>query len=61
MVPRLAHGRPVIIAGDFNSTRNQKGNAAEKFLPKMRKAGFGDTLGQYAGGALKARKARPRG
>src|SRR3954449_3896915 len=42
VVPRLAHGRPVVVAGDFNSTRSQKGNAAEKFLPKMRKAGFGD-------------------
>src|SRR3954454_17784189 len=58
VVPRLAHGRPVVVAGDFNSTRSQRGNAAEKFLPRMRKAGFGDALGQYAGGALKARKAR---
>jgi endonuclease/exonuclease/phosphatase family metal-dependent hydrolase len=59
VAPRLAHGRPVIIAGDFNSTRNQKGNAAEKFLPKMKKAGFGDTLGQTSRGNLKVTLARP--
>lgn len=59
IVPKLAHGRPVVVAGDFNSTRNQKGNAAPKMLPKMRRAGFGDTLGQYGGGALTTRNARP--
>jgi len=59
VVPRLAHGRPVVVAGDFNSTRSQRGNAAERFLPRMRKAGFGDALGQYGGGVLKVRKARP--
>ena len=60
IVPKLAHGRPVVVAGDFNSTRNQTGNAAAKLLPKMRRAGFGDTLGQYGGGALATRDARPR-
>ena len=59
VVPKLAHGLPVVVAGDFNSTRNQKGNAAEKFLPKMKKAGFGDTLGQTAGGNLKVTHTRP--
>ncbi len=59
VVPKLAHGLPVVVAGDFNSTRNQKGNAAAKMLPKMKRAGFGDTLGQTAGGNLKVSKARP--
>jgi len=59
VVPKLAHGLPVVVAGDFNSTRNQKGNAAERFLPKMKKAGFGDTLGQTSRGNLKVTHARP--
>lgn len=59
VVPKLAHGLPVVVAGDFNSTRNQKGNAAQKFLPKMKKAGFGDTLGQTSRGNLKVTHARP--
>ena len=58
-VPRLAHGHPAVIGGDFNATRNQKGNAAAEFLPKMKKAGFGDTLGQTSGGNLKISGTRP--
>ena len=60
VVPKLAHGLPVVVAGDFNATRNQKGNAAAKMLPKMKAAGFGDTLGQTSGGNLKISKARPQ-
>jgi endonuclease/exonuclease/phosphatase family metal-dependent hydrolase len=59
VVPRLAHGHPVLIGGDFNATRNQKGNAAAKFLPRMRRAGFGDTLGQNSADTLKVSRARP--
>lgn len=55
IVPGLAGGLPVIFGGDFNSPRgaasgslsNPTGNV---MLPKMKPAGFGDTLGQQGRG-----------
>jgi endonuclease/exonuclease/phosphatase family metal-dependent hydrolase len=60
VVPRLAHGLPVVLGGDFNATRNTPHEPARRMLPRMRKAGFGDTLGQYGEGYLTYRQARPR-
>jgi len=60
VVPKLAKGLPVVIGGDFNATRNYKGDAARKMLPKMRRAGFGDALGQNGPGYLTYGQARPQ-
>lgn len=57
VVPKLAKGLPVVIGGDFNSTRNQY-DAARKMLPRMKKAGFGDALGQNGPGYLTFGQAR---
>lgn len=60
VVPKLAHGLPVVLGGDFNVTRNMRHESARRLLPKMRKAGFGDTLGQYGAGYLTYQQARPK-
>ncbi|MEP6815757.1 MAG: endonuclease/exonuclease/phosphatase family protein [Marmoricola sp.] len=59
VVPKLAHGLPVVIGGDFNATRNQH-DAARQMLPRMRRAGFGDTLGQNGPGYLTFAHCRAR-
>ncbi|MET0997840.1 MAG: endonuclease/exonuclease/phosphatase family protein [Marmoricola sp.] len=41
---RDALGMPVVVAGDFNSTKNT--DYAETLLPAMKTAGFGDVLDQ---------------
>lgn len=59
VVPKLANGLPVVIGGDFNATRNQRGNVARSMLPRMKKAGFGDALGQNGPGYLTFGSSRP--
>jgi endonuclease/exonuclease/phosphatase family metal-dependent hydrolase len=59
-VPKLANGLPVLIGGDFNATRNYKGDAARTMLPRMREAGFRDALGQDGPGYLTLGQARPQ-
>ena len=46
VVPGMADGLPVILAGDFNSPRKATNPTAGVMLPKMYSAGFGDVLGQ---------------
>ena len=55
---RTYRGLPV-IGGDFNATRNQH-DAARQMLPRMRRAGFGDTLGQNGPGYLTFAHCRAR-
>lgn len=59
VVPRLAHGLPVVLGGDFNANRNQRHDAARRMLPVMRHAGFGDALGQNGRGYLPVARTRP--
>ncbi|MGI9155204.1 MAG: endonuclease/exonuclease/phosphatase family protein [Marmoricola sp.] len=59
VVPRLAHGLPVVLGGDFNATRNHRHDTARQMLPVMRHAGFGDALGQSGPGYLPVAKTRP--
>lgn len=58
VVPHLAHTLPIVVAGDFNSTRNKRHDAARRMLPRMRKAGIGDALGQYGPGYLTVHQLR---
>jgi len=45
-VNSLKHGRPVVVTGDFNSTKYS--DWAGTMLPAMVNAGYGDVLGQRA-------------
>ena len=56
-VPGLSQGLPVVFGGDFNSPRGGSSQCptpsnptASAMLPRMKPAGFGDTLGQEACG-----------
>jgi endonuclease/exonuclease/phosphatase family metal-dependent hydrolase len=50
--PGLSAGLPVVMGGDFNSPRKGRNTTAAAMLPRMRAAGFGDTLGQVGSGML---------
>jgi endonuclease/exonuclease/phosphatase family metal-dependent hydrolase len=39
-----AHGRPVVVVGDFNTSKWN--STAKEMLPAMKRAGFGDVLNQ---------------
>jgi endonuclease/exonuclease/phosphatase family metal-dependent hydrolase len=45
-VNALRHGRPVVVTGDFNSTKYS--DWAGTMLPATVKAGYGDALGQHS-------------
>ncbi len=52
---RKRYGRPVMVVGDFNVQKFSK--VAADYLPRMRRAGFGDVVGQEA---YQSRVAHPR-
>ncbi len=43
-INRVKNGRPVVAVGDFNT--HKFSDMAQKFLPRMKKAGYGDVLNQ---------------
>ncbi|MEP6814842.1 MAG: endonuclease/exonuclease/phosphatase family protein [Marmoricola sp.] len=63
-VPVMAGGLPVILGGDFNSPRGSVSGTlinptASVMLPKMKPAGFGDTLGAQGRGLYYISQSRP--
>lgn len=56
--PGLSEGLPVVMGGDFNSTRKGANPTAAAMLPRMRSAGFGDTLGQVGSGMVSTSSSR---
>jgi endonuclease/exonuclease/phosphatase family metal-dependent hydrolase len=56
-INRIKGSRPVIATGDFNTHKHAP--LADRFLPAMQAAGYGDTLGQQPDGyTLTAPRAR---